>query len=167
MYNVEVEDFHTFFVGTPGNAVWVHNGLEGICSVVKPLGQEEASQLPESVLFRTVRGDHKGRPFGTKGNPRAPTVEEMNPQIGQVRAGDLGSLIKGRKHGIYPEQAGPVSQLSNEELIRFRIDDPMSGHAGEGGFSITGGHHRMNEIQLRVRAGTLPADTPVGILFHD
>lgn len=168
LYNLEVEDFHTFFVGrTPGNAVMVHNGLEGICSVVKPLGADEAAQLNEGVLYRIVRGDAKGRAFGTPRNPRPPTIEEFNPRIGEMRADQLAGRITGRKHGIFPEQAERVRQLSNEELLRFRVDDPMSGHATNGGFSITGGHHRMNEIIRRVQAGELPADTPVRILFHD
>jgi hypothetical protein len=141
--------------------------LEGICSVVKPLSNEEASQLPEGVLYRIVTGDKKGRPFGSPTNPRRPTIEEFNPRIGEVQAGDLASKITGRKHGIDPLQAGLVSQLSDQDLLRLRIEDPMSGNATNGGFSITGGHHRMNEIINRVQAGTLPPDTLVRILFHD
>jgi hypothetical protein len=167
MYNVEVEGFHTFFVGTLGNAVWVYNVLEGICSVVKPLSKEEASPLSDGVLYRIVKGDKKGRPFGSPTNPRTPTIEEFNPRIGEVRAADLASKITGRKHGLDPVQAGLVSQMSDEDLLRLRIEDPMSGHATNGGFLITGGHHRMNEIINRVLAGTLPPDTPVRILFHD
>jgi len=58
--------------------------------------------------------------------------------------------------------------LSNEELLRFRPDDPISGFIVEGGnFEITGGHHRIAEITRRIEAGELPADTLVRILFHD
>jgi hypothetical protein len=167
MYNVEVEDFHTFFVGTPGNAVWVHNGIEGLCSIVKTIGTEEAAQLSEGVRFRIVRGDAKGRSFGTPRNPRAPTVEEFNPRVGDLNAGDIGGAIKGRKHGIFPDQAESISRLSNEELLRFRPDDPISGVIQGDGFAITGGHHRLNEIIRRVEEGTLPKDTKIRILFHD
>jgi hypothetical protein len=144
-----------------------HDALEGICTVVKPLANEETRQLSESVLYRIVKGDKKGRPFGSPTNPRTPTIEEFNPRIGEVRAADLVSKITGRKHGIDPIQAALVSQLSDQDLLRLRIEDPMSGHATSGGFSITGGHHRMNEIINRVQAGTLPPDTLVRILFHD
>jgi hypothetical protein len=154
LYNEEVESFHTFFIGTSGNAVLAHNGLEGICTVVKPLGEDEANQLSEGVLYRIVKGDKKGRPFGSPTNPRSPTIEEFNPRIGEVRAGDLAREITGRKHGIDPTQAALVSQLSNDGLLRLRTEDPMSGHSTNGGFSITGGHHRMNEIINRVQAGT-------------
>ncbi len=133
----------------------------------KPLGKEEARQLPEAVRFRIVKGDQKGRPFGTPRNPRSPTIEEFNPRMAEIPAGELAGRITGRKHRIVPEQAERMKQLSNEELLRFRVDDPMSGHPTNGGFSITGGHHRMNEIIRRVHAGELPADTPVRILFHD
>jgi hypothetical protein len=57
--------------------------------------------------------------------------------------------------------------MSNEELLRFRPDDPISGVIQGDGFSITGGHHRLNEIIRRVEAGTLPKDTKIRILFHD
>ena len=70
-------------------------------------------------------------------------------------------------HHLFSFVFDEVKQLSNDELLRFRPDDPMSGHPGDAGFSITGGHHRMNEIIRRVQAGELPADTPVRILFHD
>ncbi len=109
----------------------------------------------------------EGRSFGTPGNPRAPTVEEFNPRIGELNAGDIGGAIKGRKHGIFPDQAESISKMSNEELLRFRPDDPISGVIQGDGFSITGGHHRLNEITRRVEAGTLPKDTKVRILFHD
>ncbi len=32
------------------NAIMVENGLEGVCTVVRPLGDEEASRLSEDVL---------------------------------------------------------------------------------------------------------------------
>ncbi|HEY7312321.1 MAG TPA: polymorphic toxin-type HINT domain-containing protein [Gemmataceae bacterium] len=116
MYNLEVEDFHTFYVGrSESDGILVYNGIEGLCSIVKPLGEEEAAQLSESVRFRIVRGDAKGRSFGTPRNPRAPTVEEFNPRVGELNAGDIGGAIKGRKHGIFPDQAESISKLSNEE----------------------------------------------------
>ena len=168
MYDLEVEDFHTFYVGRREmEAVLLHNGIEGLCNIVKPLGQEEAAQLSEGVRYRIVRGDAKERPFGTPRNPHAPTVEEFNPRVGQLNAGDIGGAIKGRKHGIFPNQAESVSKMSNEELLRFRPDDPISGVIQGDGFSITGGHHRLNEIIRRVEAGTLPKDTKIRILFHD
>jgi len=167
MYNVEVEDFHTFFVGTPGNAVWVHNGIEGLCNIAKPLGKEEAAQLSEKVRYRIVKGDAKGRPFGTPRNQRVPTIEEFNPRVGEINAGDVAGGIKGRKHGIFPDQAEGVAKLSNEDLIRFNPEDPIGGHIQGDGFDITGGHHRLNEIIRRVEAGILPKDTKIRILFHD
>ena len=58
--------------------------------------------------------------------------------------------------------------MSDEELLRFRPEDPISGHIVEGGnFEITGGHPRLAEITRRVEAGELAADTVVRILFHD
>jgi hypothetical protein len=125
------------------------------------------NELPESVLARIQRGDHKGRPFGTPRNPRMPTVEEFNPRVREVRAGDLEATIRSRMHPENPQQAGPVSQLSNEELARCRLEDPISGVEGQGGLGLTGGHHRTAEIIRRVQAGQMSPDTIIRIVVHD
>jgi hypothetical protein len=134
---------------------------------VKPLDQEEADQLAEGVRFRIVRGDEKGRSFGTPRNPRAPTVEEFNPRIEERNAEDIAGAIKGRQHGSFREQAERIGKMSNEELLRFRADDPISGVIQDDGFNITGGHHRLDEIIRSVAAGALPGDAKIRILFHD
>jgi hypothetical protein len=128
---------------------------------------EAAGQLPENVLFRIARGDSKGRAFGTPRNPRAPTLEEFNPRMVEVRAGELAETIVGRRHGIFPEQAQRMGQLSNEELVRFRVEDPISGTQAPNGLSLTGGHHRTNEIIQGVQAGQLDPNTIIRILLHD
>ncbi len=128
---------------------------------------EEAGQLPETVLYRILRSDAKGRAFGTPRNARAPTLEEFNARVVEIRAGDLAESIVQRRHGIFPEQALRVSQLSPEELIRFRVDDPISAVESLAGLALTGGHHRTTEITRRVQAGQLDPDTVIRILLHD
>jgi hypothetical protein len=132
---------------------------------------ERIRHLPEEsqerLLTRVVRGDAKGRPFGTPRNPRLPTIEEFNPRVENVRAGDVEELVTGTKHGVNPEQAGTVGKLGNDDLVRFRIEDPISGTRTESGLSLTGGHHRTAQIIDRVKAGTLDPDTVVEILVHD
>jgi hypothetical protein len=125
------------------------------------------NELPDSVLARIRRGDKKGRPFGTPQNRRMPTVEEFNPRVREVRAGDLEATIKSRMHPEIPEQAGPVGKLSNEDLARFRMEDPVSGVDAEGGLSLTGGHHRTAEIIRRVKAGQMSPDTIIRVVVHD
>jgi hypothetical protein len=164
VYGIEVEYFHNYFVGTGDNAMLVHNGPD---CLVKPLDAATAETLREDVLSRIVRGDAKGRAFGTPRNQRTPTLAEFNPRIAEVRAGDLAETVVGRKHGIFPEQAGRVAELSNEELIRFRVEDPMSATQVKDGLSLTGGHHRTNEIIQRVQAGKLDPNTIIRILVHD
>lgn len=164
VFNIEVEHFHNYFVGSGGGgAVLVHNGG----CIETPLEAEAAENLPESVLYRVVRGDAKGRSFGTPRNPRAPTLAEFNPRTGEVAAGDLSDLVLGGKHGIFPEQAERIAGLSNEDLIRFRLEDPMSAIQSGEGLSLTGGHHRINEIIQRVQSGRLDANTTIRILVHD
>jgi hypothetical protein len=96
-----------------------------------------------------------------------PTVQEFNPSIEGIRAGDLPAMITGRRHGIFREQAESVSRMSNEELIRFRLEDPISAVRLKDGWSLTGGHHRVAEIITRVRAEQLSPDTIARILVHD
>lgn len=138
-----------------------------LSNIVEPLRKEEAAQLSEKVRFRIVKKDAKGKPFGTPRNPRVPTLEEFNPAIGELKAGDLAGAIVGRKHGIFPEQAENIQAMSNEELLQFRPEDPISGNIQGEGFNITGGHHRLSEILRRVQTGELSADAKVRILFHD
>jgi hypothetical protein len=132
-----------------------------------PAGLTDLRGLPERVLARVVRGDARGRSFGTPRNPRLPTFEEFNPRIAEIRAGDLEGRITGRRHGLLPEQVESISQLSDEELIRFRLDDPISAVEARGDLSLTGGHHRTAEIIGRVRSGRLAPDTIIRLLVHD
>jgi hypothetical protein len=145
-----------------GFGVWTHNAYN-----VEAMEEEAAGQLPEYVLFRIARGDARGRAFGTPRNPRAPTLEEFNPRFAEVRAGDLAETIVGRKHGIFPEQAQRVGQLGQEDLIRFRVEDPISATPAQNGLSLTGGHHRTSEIIQRVQADQLDPNTIIRILLHD
>jgi RHS repeat-associated protein len=133
--------------------------------------KEQIRDLPEEqqdrLLARVVRGDAKGRPFGTPRNPRLPTIEEFNPRINDVKASELENLVVGAKHGINPDQAASVRGLSNEELIRFRLQDPISATSNSEGLSLTGGHHRTAEIIRRVASGEMSPDTLVRFLTHD
>ena len=131
------------------------------------MGADYLRSLPEAVLFRVVRGDEKGRAFGTPRNPRAPTMEEFKPRILCIRGYAMAAVIVARKHGLFPEQAESVSRLSDEELIRFRIEDPISATEIVGGLSLTGGHHRTNEIIQRIQTGRLAPDILIEILLHD
>jgi hypothetical protein len=141
-----------------------HDGPEYLA---RPMEAEAAAELPESVLYRITRGDDKGRAFGTPRNPRVPTVEEFNPRIIEIRAGDLAQAIVGRRHGIYAEQAQRIAQLSHEELTQYRVEEPISATQAQNGLSLTGGHHRTNEITLRVQGGQLDPNTIIRILVHD
>jgi hypothetical protein len=126
-----------------------------------------ANELPENVLYRIVRGDTKGRPFGTPRNPAVPSIGEFNPRYVDVAAVDVPTLIVGRRHGIFPEQAEIIAQFSNEELVTFRLDDPISAIQVYNGFSLTGGHHRINEIIHRVQLSHIDPNTLIRILVHD
>ncbi len=134
---------------------------------VGPLDLESAALLSEEVLFRIVRGDAKGRSFGIPRNDRVPSYEEFNPRLAELDAGDVARAIRRRKHGIFVEQAERIGKMLNEDLLRFRLEDPISGVAEGDGFHVTGGHHRLNEITRRVELGTLAWDMKVKVLLHD
>jgi hypothetical protein len=144
----------------PGQVV---PGEENVADLLRRLPPEQRERL----LSRIVRGDGKGRPFGTPRNPRMPTVEEFNPRLQAVRAGDLETTITGTRHGLHPRQTEAMRALSNEDLVRFRLEDPISGTGTGRGFSVTGGHHRLAEIIQRAKSGQMSPETPIRILFHD
>ncbi len=128
------------------------------------LPEEQAERL----LYRINRCDAKGRTFGTPRNPHPPSIDEFNPRIREIRAGDVEREISQTKHGTFPDQEVSIAKLSNDELIRFRIEDPISATAAPGGgISVTGGHHRIAEVARRMHTGQLPPDTPVPFLLHD
>jgi len=156
-----VEELHCYAVGHCQTLV--HNSSGEVVAQLTTLPEEQLNPL----LARVVRGDHKGRPFGSQAVPRMPTIEEFNPRILEIKAGDLAQSIKGRKHGIFPDQAERIGKLGNEDLIRFRIEDPMSAAGGKGNLSLTGGHHRTAEIIRRVEAKELSPDTIIKVLIHD
>lgn len=134
--------------------------------------REAIGSLPgeeaERILYRINRGDAKGRAFGTPRNPNPPSIDEFNPRMREICAGDVEKEIAQTKHGAFPDQEASIANLSNDELIRFRIEDPISATpASSGGVSVTGGHHRIAEIARRVHSGQLPPNTPVPFLLHD
>jgi hypothetical protein len=134
-----------------------------IAAAIRALPPEQQERL----LYRIMRGDNKGRPYGTPRNPGVPPIDTFNPRIEEVRAGDLEKLVVQTKHGIFPKQARSIRELSNDEIVRFQMEDPISGAKVEGGLSLTGGHHRIDEIVKRVNAGQLPPSTLVPLLIHD
>ncbi len=127
----------------------------------------DPSKFSDDVLYRTQRGDNKGRPYGTPRNPSVPPLDVFKPRIADVNAHDLPTLISGKMHGLHPDQQKRMLGLSNDDLLMFRYDDPISGVLTKEGFSITGGHHRLSEIQRRVDCGSIPKGTKVRVLIHD
>ncbi|HBP20376.1 MAG TPA: hypothetical protein DEA08_21615 [Planctomycetes bacterium] len=155
VYNFEVEDTHNYYVRSAdgGPSVLVHNTCK------PPTRAELLEQLPERV--------YAGRVVDPRFNAVKATPADFNPRAYTVKAGDIGGMITSRKHGISPDQAASVRQLSNEDLVKFRFEDPISSHGIQQGIQLTGGHHRTAEIIRRVQAGELPADTKVHLLLHD
>jgi hypothetical protein len=96
-----------------------------------------------------------------------PTIEEFNPRIRDIRAGDLAKLITGRMHPEYPKQAASVRRLNNEDLVRFRLEDPISAVESGAGFALRRGHHRTAEIIRRVQSGLMSPDSIIMVLIHD
>lgn len=88
----------------------------------------------------------------------------------QVRAGDLSRTITQTKHSTNEFQAAPLRSLGNDKLLRFQVEDPISGtiHTASGkALSLTNGHHRSVEIINRVNSGKMSPDTIIRKLVHD
>lgn len=158
--------------GGPNNQAYVANPLRRV-DILGLAGDEDCAvaalnKLDEDqrdkILYRTNLTDKKGRGFGSPGNPDPPSIETFNPRFEDIRAGDLQSQISSRMHGLFDDQVASVSQLSNEDLVRWRPEDPISATRGSDGLALTGGHHRTADIIQRVASGTLSPDTIVRIL---
>ena len=66
-----------------------------------------------------------------------------------------------------PELAELFTGMRSEDLIRFRIEDPISAAEVSGGLSLTGGHHRTHEVMRRIQAGQLECPSGIRVLVHD
>jgi hypothetical protein len=94
-------------------------------------------------------------------------LEEFNPYFAEIQVGDLDKLVIARRHGVLPELASQIAQMSNDELLLFRAEEPISAIEIQNGLLLTGGHHRTNEIVQRVQSGRLDPTTIVRVLIHD
>jgi RHS repeat-associated protein len=124
-------------------------------------------RIPDSVLYRTKQKGPRGVPFGSPRNPDPPSLSVFNPRVYEMDAGKIH--VNSTMHPTNAIQGGPVGLLSNDELVRFRLEDPISSNGLGAGRSldVTGGHHRLAEIQRRVDAGLMPPDQKVWVLLHD
>jgi hypothetical protein len=125
----------------------------------------DLSGLNPQVFWRTEAMDKKGRLY-TKLPRQVVTLAMMNPKAAEIRAGDLERLLVPR-HGLDLRQLRSLEPLTNEELLVFRPDDPLTMIPRDGMLHLTGGHHRAAHIAMRVKAGTLSPDTPVVVLLHE
>ncbi len=71
LYNIEVEQFHTYFVGTAGNAAFVHNGVPGPegCGIPLPAKVDGAEGEVRRLLYSRLPVEgNGGRWVGDPGN---------------------------------------------------------------------------------------------------
>jgi hypothetical protein len=94
-------------------------------------------------------------------------LAEFNPRVAEIQAGHFEKMIVARRHGSLPELAAQIEQMSNDDLVLFRLDDPISAVETQNGLSLTGGHHRTSEIVRRVQAERLDRSVIVRVLIHD
>ena len=183
VFNIEVEVDHCYFVGEgqvlshntyPNAPVQLEFGFVDDLGPAPGRGTRGLSQqvrngeieLPDSVLYRSNATDAKGRPYGSPSNPNPAPLSVFNPRVYQTSVGNI--KINSTLHPTNTRQGGPISKLSNEELIRFRPEDPISSRGlPNGGLDVTGGHHRLAEILRRIQVGTLSPDTSIQLLLHD
>ena len=121
--------------------------------------------LPDSVLYRLGKTDAKGDRT-VSGGVGAPGVRLQSTYLRNA------SRIDTDQHGdsqyeCWQSRKGALGSQTRA-LVGFRTKDPISSRGlSEGGLNVTGGHHKVAEIQRRVANGTLPASTAVMVLLHD
>ena len=88
LYNVEVEDFHTYFVGKSSDtAVWTHNGLaNGGCAIPKPAAVQKLAKAFEhrhlAKDFNEARSVARG--LSGVGDDAVPFISELGPHKGKT-----------------------------------------------------------------------------------
>ncbi|WP_165069916.1 polymorphic toxin-type HINT domain-containing protein [Paludisphaera rhizosphaerae] len=141
LHNIEVEEFHTYFVGRERGGVLVHNGLGGECGIPKPASPDGASGGGR-ILFRGMREDPSGGPL------TGPTARTLGvrpgddiPMVGdRVQPGTGGMSVAPDSPTNLPEHRRPsefggtgkdpvwgIGTDSLGEDIVFRQDKPTHG----------------------------------------
>ena len=165
VFNLEVHRAQSYYVGHA--RVLAHNtGFD--CLPLGELGKKLRSgeiPLSDEVLFRIKKLGPKGRAYGTPANPSKPSLKEFNPRVYEIDVGKIS--IKSTKHGIDDMQSKSIQSLSNEQLLNFNIIDPISSNGVRGGLNVTGGHHRIAEIQRRIATGQMSINSTLRVLIHD
>lgn len=143
---------------------------KGLGKETQAASMQNICEQIRSSLSKQQQIELIGTRFIYRGAARLPTLEEFNPRILEVRAGDLFQTITKIKHDIRPSQAAPLHRWNNEKLAHFQVEDPISATLNQingGGLSLTNGHHRSAEIINRVNSGEMSPDTIIRILVHD
>jgi hypothetical protein len=121
LYNVEVEEYHTYFVGGgPSGGIWSHNGLGQGCRVPRAA----SDRMPRADRFPSR--DFSGRLHGDipRSVPGGWRQGEIRDAISEVQ----GSLARRRGNmAIFGEEGGHRARIAQEEawlrqLLR-RLDD--------------------------------------------
>jgi hypothetical protein len=99
LYNVEVEELHTYFVGRGESGVLAHNGLPGNCGIVKPAqAAEEAVAGPAQRRTMFHYTTEKGQKGILQTEELWPSTKAANPK--DARYGDgqyLSDIAPGTK----------------------------------------------------------------------
>jgi len=160
LYNVEVEDFHMYFVGRPGEtSVWTHNGLGGGCSIPKPaaVAEEAAVTTQRRTLYHyTTAKGHEGI---TTSETIRPSLKAVNPK--DARYGDgqyLSDIVPGSK------TSGQLSYAFLNDPRGWRrfthyVEIDVSGLTvveGRGGVSVIHNAGELNVSGRIVSSGPVP-----------
>ena len=100
LYNIEVEELHNYFVGRPGGAVLVHNGVPGAVGCGVPMPAEPGSGAAGAIQDGVYRG-------GGWGNA-------LNDGVYRGGAGSGIRLVA--DHNEAPHYTGPMG--INAEILR-------------------------------------------------
>ena len=147
VYNIEVEDFHTYHVGKAG--VWVHNTCEGVIGKVgrflkKPrYSRADFNMLPESCIestefvLQTQQSGRKGMRYGEKADPvymlfKHPT-EEKTVYFDLSNDADIQDHAQGLRNYLSDKELPGIGEgiaLLNRTNSDFRKSDSYNMHLG-------------------------------------
>jgi hypothetical protein len=110
VYNFEVDEFHTYFVGRDTTAVWSHNGMGGAgCGVPKAASIAQAEK--EVLALRVAEAINTGKPLPAEYTALNLRTRQRVMQIAQEH------IDEGLRHGNAAASAEPVIGYRLESTI--------------------------------------------------
>ena len=118
VYNFEVANSHTYFVGKELGGIWVHNDC-GLTTVFRAVSPGEATDIGEGGVFNTVPGQMEGKFFAGSAEDATSWGNEFYPDGNYrlVSAEFPSATIDGAYTNPNLDNIGPAWYVECDQLV--------------------------------------------------